>query len=294
MKRLIIIFSLIFLFSCFNVNATTNTGTFTPCYNLLLNNPNPGNNTEDTSFNITCSIDCNSSTGNIMNLSWFEKQNNNWVHVQNNKSINNGTYNYNFENVTEYNKWYHWKVSLSDGNGNILNESYSFKSTLLEAGFTYSVNGHTITVTPYFGYGINSFKFILKGDNHTISETSWIDYGDIQKHDFIVDFGRDYIVYMFYTVSGETKAIGKTIGVGSAKGCNIDTKADTPDLTISNVETKDKQKKFKNTFEDLELQPIHIGLIVFISVLVIMFLFRSKSKKYLFIRSEKNYGKKRK
>ena len=151
MKRHIaILFSILLFLFCFNVSSNPTTGTFTPVYHLMLSNPDPSNNSIDISFNITISITCNSSTGSIMNLTWFEKQNNIWIEVQNNNSINNGTYYYDFVNVSSYNTWYYWRVSLSDGNGNFENDSFCFKSTRLEAGFTYYVTGHTITVHPYF------------------------------------------------------------------------------------------------------------------------------------------------
>jgi len=275
---------------CSSVSANPTTGTFTPYFSLMLSNHSPSNNSVDVSFSVTCSIDCNSSTGNVMNLSWYEKQNGIWVLTQKNLNINNGTYTYSFVNVSSYDTWYHWRVSLSDGLGNWVNDSFCFRSTKLEAGFTYYVTGHTITVRPYFGYGIDDFKFMLKGDNHTLSETEWIPYGDVTTHDFVVDFDKNYIVYLFYKVDGVVKALGKTIGVGSAKGSNVDIKDIGSIKPITTVDTE--HDGFNDLSEVLDLQTSHIVLIVIVSVLVVMFLFRSKTRQILYIRNDL-YGRKR-
>ena len=95
---LLLIFLILFIFSINHASSLQTTGTFTPrILDLTVDNPSPSNNSVNIPLGVTLSINCTSQGGYTMNLSWYENTTGSWLLVQQNLSINNGTYNYIFK-----------------------------------------------------------------------------------------------------------------------------------------------------------------------------------------------------
>jgi len=110
-----------------------------------------------------------------MNISWYENTSGSWLLVQQNLSINNGTYTHVFVNASNHSTCYWWKIAATDGMGNTNNKTFCFTTTDLLCSFTYETTGSRVTVTPTIT-GATHYKWTIEN----IAETEWIPIADIR------------------------------------------------------------------------------------------------------------------
>ena len=189
--HLLLIFFIFFIFSVTIVKGidVSTSGTFTPMVlSLTVDNPDPDNNSVNIPLGVTLSINCTSQGGYIMNLSWYENTTGSWTLVQQNNSINNGTYRYVFSNCSNYSTEYCWKVSANDTVGNWNNKTFCFTTLANISDIVISdvypadtsrnipvqptlcatvnhTNGSSMSISWYFGTSLGSEDTLLGSDN---------------------------------------------------------------------------------------------------------------------------------
>ncbi len=84
---------------------------------IIINNETPANKKllTDKDIDHDCSVTVNHTGGDLMNISFYYKNNSNWVLAKTYANVPNGTYNFTYENSYMYGHRYYWKVTAEDG-----------------------------------------------------------------------------------------------------------------------------------------------------------------------------------
>ena len=97
-----------------------------------ISNPSPTNTSTKQPLQLICSIDVSDVNGNqTMNVTFASNYTGSWKNYQTNKTVNNGTYSWNFTKATFFNTKYWWKVYCDDGVSNV-SETYEFTTFMFE------------------------------------------------------------------------------------------------------------------------------------------------------------------
>lgn len=193
---IILILLLFFVFSTVpHIGGVQTTGTFTPIpLSLTVDSPYPSNNSVNVVVNVTLRINCTSQQGYTMNISWYENSTGVWLLVQQNLSINNGTYTHSFVNSSNYSTRYWWKIAANDGMGNINNKTFCFTTQTIVPAITVTdiypvddsrnipvqptcyvtvnhTNGSIMNISWYFGTTVGSENILLGTDDNVSNST---------------------------------------------------------------------------------------------------------------------------
>lgn len=94
-----------------------------------LSNPAP-NDVTGVNIKPICNITVNDLDADEMNVKFYENSTGSWVLRQTNSSVSNGTYRWNFDQASDYNTEYFWKVIADDGYVNTT-EIYHFTTKVV-------------------------------------------------------------------------------------------------------------------------------------------------------------------
>jgi len=87
--------------------------------------PYPGNGSAGVDLQVTCRISVIDYEGDEMVLRFYENSSGSWMLRQTNTDVDNGTYNWKYNNANIYSKKYYWRVSVFDSS-NYTNKTYYF------------------------------------------------------------------------------------------------------------------------------------------------------------------------
>jgi len=106
-------------FVCSDGNATNSTilyvgPTVIQAQAPVISNHSPANESVDIDLNPGFSITVSDANGDLMNITWYDNSSGAWTVFATNTNVNNGTYNQDNTNITDYNTVYWWKVVVAD------------------------------------------------------------------------------------------------------------------------------------------------------------------------------------
>ena len=257
-----------------------------------MHHPDPANNSIENPISLTWNITIYDNTGNF-----------NWNITCNNGQHNNQTADTNGSKTLtltslDYGTIYTIWVNTTNGNGIWNNQTFYFTTTIAEVSgdFTYSVDGHTITVNPSLGLGVDFYKW--KIENNMTGETEWINTTDTDIHRFTVNWNGTYLITLFYKNSTISRFIRKYIGVGTKEHSNVeDEEEDEYTYPAETIEEGNNPPDhgFRNLFENIKIDRVH-GTIIAIIVMILVFLLlmdrKRKRKIYTRIKKQKRGNKK--
>jgi len=208
---------------------------------------------------------------------------------QYNSSINdtNGTKNLTVTGLTIATNYIIY-VNTTQNNINI-SHWYIYTTYGLEGDFTYRSEGQTITVTPILSEMVESYRWEI--EDTITGETEWIDGRDNHSHVFNVDWGTRYLITLWIRNGTLLQEINKYIKTIRDPRLEYDPLTGEPIVDIPDIE--EPPEKFRNIFEDVDIQPIHIMIAIVISVFTLIYIFNKKTKKYYIIKKEKKDDRKK-
>lgn len=216
MNKIIIIFFFLFCFINANTLGNPTVGTFTPLNSFhppMINTYYPVNNSIEIIRGVTCNINIYDVKGDTMNISWYENTSGSWVLQQNNNSVGNGTYYWDYVNSTSLGIVYYWRVCINDGTW-WNNQTYSFtaETLVLKAEFTYVIDGSNIICTSTSTGSPSGYKWDTSVDGMVFGTTGWINDSTGITQTFSFPDGGIYFVKLFVTARNDTDWIMKSIG----------------------------------------------------------------------------------
>jgi len=184
-------------------------------------------------------------------------------------------------NITDghYNtqRWYTFTTYSGDTSGNI----------------DYHVEGETAYVNPTLGDGVTDYKLCIKDTDGGESETIWINSTELQEHRYHLDYGKNYVLTLFYRNNSLLKSISKKLNMPNDPNIKYDNEGNI--ITDETSEETDQPSKYHNIFEKLKINNYHLILFILIFTVIFVYIFQKEKKKTLFkIIKKKNYRRKKK
>ena len=270
------------------VNSTINGSYSNTTSQPIFSNENPSNNSNNRPITLTWNITIYDNTGNF---NWTINCSNGQNSSANNAGNGSKTLSLSLNYSTTYTIW----VNATNGNGIWTREIFYFTTTSAEVSgnFDYHVEGHTITVNPTLGEGVDFYKW--KIENSINGETTWINSSEIDDYYFSVNWDDEYLVTLFFKNETIYKHISKLIGVGRDPNVSYDEFGNIiPDEVP--IQEEEPDGKFKNIFEDFRInttQSILILLLV-ISLILLVLISKRRKKEVYVARRRKTYDRRKK
>jgi len=156
------------------IDWTNETYTFTTSYEPSLSNPVPANQSAGISLTPICNVTVSDSDGGTVDVSFYENTTGPWILQQTNDSVGN-----NYNNATDYEEKYWWKVNVSDGKGNYVEEIYHFTTeaepvdTSVNAISPYTRGVSPVNITATGSSTLNNATLYYRWSDDNSSWDSW-------------------------------------------------------------------------------------------------------------------------